>query len=805
MSSGLRNLFRIARRATPTALIALAFVASLPVDVAEAARPSRQDAAGARRSEARRIDRIAVRAGDRAALAALPDRARIAYHPRTRRVRFLAGTKAAPLAAPPAAVLAARAAGIAPGRSRLTRSDAVAAAGRFLRGRAALFGAAASGADLRPLPARTRIGGPRGQARVVRFGQVHRGIPVLGGELSVRLSSRGEVLSVTGELAPRLGGMATRAALPASAAERIAAFELARATRRSVAAVRTTPGGLAVYDARLMGGAAPSRAPWARRPRLVWRIDAQLEATAARRTERRLVLVDARGGQVVAAMPREADVVRRVCDARNRRRADHRCRKPFTRSEGGRASGVADVDAAYRLMGVVDSFYRSRFGRDGIDGRGARMKATVRYCSRSSACPWNNGQWHWSDQQAVFGRGWARADDIVGHEFTHGVLDHEARLFYHYQSGAINESLADIFGELIDLSDPRGRDTAFTRWKIGEDTPVGAFRDMRDPPRYGDADRVRSPRWQTGPSDNGGVHRNSGVGNKTAYLIAAGGRFNGQDVDGIGVERMARLFYVVMSEWLTSASDYLDLGDALEGACASLVGGNGFTSAHCTSVGRAVAATQLHLRPLELAPSQAPICGAGNSPQDVFADDLEDTDSGLWKAGRLVGDARGWYYPPNPNNDPTWDGTWASSGDKNLYGVDRGRRSDAYIRLAEPIADLPPGAYLRFEHGYSFDKGRRRYDGGVVEIRLDGGRWRDVGASRFTHGGYDGRIATGTGNPLRGRRAFTGESHGYGASRIDLSDLAGRSLELRFRLGSDRSGGGYGWYVDDIRVYTCAG
>jgi hypothetical protein len=216
-----------------------------------------------------------------------------------------------------------------------------------------------------------------------------------------------------------------------------------------------------------------------------------------------------------------------------------------------------------------------------------------------------------------------------------------------------------------------------------------------------------------------------------------------------------------------------------------------------------VTATQLHLQPAELAPSTAPVCGAGTTAQDVFSDDLEDTESGRWKTGLLVGRARGWYYPPNPNDDRTWDATWASSGDKNLYGVDRGTRSDAFIRLTQPIADLPEGAYLRFEHGYAFDRGKKRFDGGVVELRIDGEPWQDVGEGRFTHGGYDGRIATGTGNPLKGRRAFTGDSHGYGASRIDLSDLAGRTVELRFRLGSDRAAGGYGWYIDDIRVYTC--
>ena len=68
-----------------------------------------------------------------------------------------------------------------------------------------------------------------------------------------------------------------------------------------------------------------------------------------------------------------------------------------------RAPGVADVDAAYRLLGVVDDFLQSRFGRDGIDGNGARMKATVRYCN-PYGCPWRNAEWKWRVQQAVFGR-----------------------------------------------------------------------------------------------------------------------------------------------------------------------------------------------------------------------------------------------------------------------------------------------------------------------------------------------------------------------------------------------------------------
>ena len=89
------------------------------------------------------------------------------------------------------------------------------------------------------------------------------------------------------------------------------------------------------------------------------------------------------------------------------------------------------------------------------------------------------------------------------------LLGAEAPLFYQYQSGAINESYADVFGELIDLAYKSGTDTSGVKWKIGEDSPIGAFRDMRTPTRFGHPDRVRSPKWHTGAADDGGVHRNS--------------------------------------------------------------------------------------------------------------------------------------------------------------------------------------------------------------------------------------------------------------------------------------------------------
>jgi hypothetical protein len=325
---------------------------------------------------------------------------------------------------------------------------------------------------------------------------------------------------------------------------------------------------------------------------------------------------------------------------------------------------------------------------------------------------------------------------------------------------------------------------------------------MREPGRFGDPDRVRSPRWHRGTGDDGGVHRNSGVGNKAASLIADGGSFGGRDIAAIGRTRTARIFYQALLTRLTPAADYLDLGDALVAACTDLAGDGDITMAHCASVRDATRATQMHLQPRQLAPRRAPVCGPGRHPADVFYDDLEDPAAGLWRTERLRGRKRGWYYPQNPNNDRTWDGTWASSGQLNLYAPDRPGVSDTVMR-GQTAHLIPEHAFLRFEHGYSFDAdARRRYDGGIVEVKVDGGPWRGVKAL-FTHGRYNGVIARGFGSSLAGERAFTADSHGWSESRVDLSPFAGHWLKVRFRMASDRAMGGRGWYIDDVRIYTC--
>ncbi len=794
------------RRSLPRGGLALILTVALlilllPSGAIPAAAGADHKPKAARSWAAREIRDTNVPKRDRKLAQKLPGATKLGYHPETGRVRFLSGTPAKPLTAGVVAVAA--------GKRSLSGADARAKSRAFIDRYGPLFGLEAPGRELRvravkrrsQLPAGTA--GPASTGRVgatVRFEQVRDGAAVLGGEIVVQLSQDGEVLSAAGEVLPSASKTKTKARVSAGRARTTARIWLARLAGRPASAVTTRSEGLGLYDPRLMDDPDPGTS----RVRLVWRIDAHVPADGVVRAHHRLVLIDALNGDVVTTIGRVRTAEgpnRRICDNRNVRGRGWRCDSGVTRSEGQTPVGVSDVDKLYTLMGATYDFFADRFGRDGIDGQGSRMKATVRYCP-ADRCPWGNAEWKWAKQQAVFGRGWSRADDVVGHEFTHGVLDAEAPLFYHYQSGAINESYADVFGELIDLAYPGGKDTDFTKWKIGEDTPIGIFRDMRDPTRHGHPDRVRSPKWYSGSGDDGGVHRNSGVGNKAAVLVAAGGTFGGYSIKGIGRERMARVWYQALTTRLTPAANYVDLADALISACTDLAGSHSITFAHCAAVQDATRATQMNLTPKARAPRTAPLCRGGTTPAYVLNDDLEHPGARAWESATRVGGKKGWFWPQNPNDKPAWDGTWASSGRFNFYAPNRAYRSDAMMRMTTPVV-LPAKAYLHFGHGYSFDRdAKRRYDGGIVEIRVDGGPWRSV-RKLFTHGGYNGTIARGGGNPLAGRSAFTGSSHGWASARIDLSAYAGSRLKVRFRMGSDRSIGERGWYIDDVRIYTC--
>ncbi len=264
------------------------------------------------------------------------------------------------------------------------------------------------------------------------------------------------------------------------------------------------------------------------------------------------------------------------------------------------------ADAAHTYAIGTYSFYATQFNRDSIDNNGMVITSTVHYCDYDlyyghDVCPYDNASWNGS--QMVYGdaRGYPLADDVVAHELTHGVTQYESDLFYYYQSGAINESLSDVFGEYYDQTNGQGNDSENVKWLIGEDVSgSGVERSMSNPPQYGDPDKMTSPNYYTGGDDNGGIHWNSGVNNKAVYLMVDGtatdGPFNGKTVTALGWDKTAAIYYEANTDLLTSGADYTDLYHALQQACTNLVGQKGITIADCAQVKNALDAVEMNTR-----------------------------------------------------------------------------------------------------------------------------------------------------------------------------------------------------------------
>ena len=397
--------------------------------------------------------------------------------------------------------------------------------------------------------------------------------------------------------------------------------------------------------------------------------------------------------------------------------------------------------------------------------RGWSLIATVRYCEPGYSCPFKNAAW--TGDQMVFGQGFAAADDVVGHELTHGVTERESTLFYYMQSGAINESFSDIWGEFIDQFNGTGNDDDAVRWLMGEDLPksVGVIRNMKNPPAKGDPDSILSPYYQCSWGDRGGVHTNSGVGNKAAYLLTDGGTFNGYTINSLGLDKVAKIFYEVQTNFLTSGSDYQDLADYLYEACGSLIGTAGIDASDCDEVQKAVNAVHMYALPDKCKNIDPPLCTDG-AFEDVFFDNMENTTSGNWTSDA---DAGTWYYPQYPN-DYGLDTNYATSGEYNIWGYNSPYYTDSFIALASnQLLPLSDNIYLQFNHVYEFANGKICYgsdcnpyypDGGVLEYSIDGGSWTDAESLMLVNG-YNARLHSYPGNPLGTRRAFVGRTRGY--------------------------------------------
>jgi Zn-dependent metalloprotease len=222
------------------------------------------------------------------------------------------------------------------------------------------------------------------------------------------------------------------------------------------------------------------------------------------------------------------------------------------RGEGGALSGDSAVDEAYDGLGATYDFYWNAYERNSIDDQGLPLNATVHFDQSYDNAFWNGEQMVFGDGDGDLFNRFTIALDVIGHELTHGVTEHEAQLAYMGQSGALNESMSDVFGSLVKQR-ALNQTADQADWLIGAGLFTSkvqgvALRSMKAPgTAYNDQTLGKDPQpehmkdYVQTMQDNGGVHINSGIPNHAFYLIAT-------QLGGHAWEKAGRIWYETLRD-----------------------------------------------------------------------------------------------------------------------------------------------------------------------------------------------------------------------------------------------------------------
>src|SRR5215211_1099128 len=216
----------------------------------------------------------------------------------------------------------------------------------------------------------------------------------------------------------------------------------------------------------------------------------------------------------------------------------------LARGEGDPDTADDNVNGVYEAGRAVRDYYKNKLGRNSIDNRGMNQVHNVHFGQNYMNAFWDGSQMTYGDGDGTIFVSFIKDPDVIAHELTHGVTQHTAGLIYYGQSGALNESMSDVFGTVIQQAiDGITADDA--DWLIGND--------IMGPELYGEALRsMKAPgtaydnyffgkdpqpdhmtRYYHGAGDNQGVHINSGIPNKVFYLVAM----------DIGTDKAALIWY----------------------------------------------------------------------------------------------------------------------------------------------------------------------------------------------------------------------------------------------------------------------
>lgn len=293
----------------------------------------------------------------------------------------------------------------------------------------------------------------------------------------------------------------------------------------------------------------------------------------------------------------------------------------------------AAADCHFGVEMTYDYFFDS-LGRNSYNDDGSKLLQYVHFEKN-----WFNAQWTGTYSRFGDGNGEPLTSiDIVSHEITHGVTQYSAGLEYQFESGALNESFSDIFGNVVEFK----KLNAGASWLIGQRSFT--LRDMSNPNLRGNPDCYGGRFWTnqsncvpTDVNDWCGVHNNSGVQNFWFYLLCVGDTGindlnNTYSVEPIGMDKAAQIAYRNLRDYLNPISNF---ADARAGSIQAAIDLYGYDSKemiavmnawHAVGVGKPY--SYLPIAEFKLA---APVC-APNSIAS-FVNEAGSAQSFLWKFG----------------------------------------------------------------------------------------------------------------------------------------------------------------------------
>jgi Zn-dependent metalloprotease len=285
------------------------------------------------------------------------------------------------------------------------------------------------------------------------------------------------------------------------------------------------------------------------------------EAAAVRTEREAAVSPNAFLGTPVRALDAgNASVNRKVYDGQGKATLPGK----LVRAEGDPPVTDEIVNVVYDLTGLVYDLFLQKFDRDSLDGQGLVLESTVHHRRSYNNAFWNGTQMAYGDGDGRLFKTFTELS-VIGHELSHGVVQFAGGLVYRDQSGALNESFADVFGALV-VQHSKNQTAAEANWLIGEgilgpDINGSALRSMKAPgTAYNDPILGIDPQpyhmdlYVNTSSDNGGVHINSGIPNHAFYLLA-------QYLGGFAWEKAGKIWHEALQRIQNPMATFADWAD----------------------------------------------------------------------------------------------------------------------------------------------------------------------------------------------------------------------------------------------------